>query len=27
LWRMDRNVTARLVVEVLLLDFPVIHST
>jgi DNA polymerase III subunit delta' len=26
LWQMDKNVTARLVVEVLLLDFPVLHS-
>jgi DNA polymerase III subunit delta' len=26
LWQMDRNVTARLVVEVLLLDFPVIRD-
>jgi DNA polymerase III subunit delta' len=26
LWQMDRNVTARLVVEVLLLDFPVMHT-
>ncbi len=26
LWQMDRNVTARLVVEVLLLDFPVVLS-
>jgi len=26
LWQMDRNVTARLVVEVLLLDFPVIRA-
>jgi DNA polymerase III subunit delta' len=27
LWQMDRNVTARLVVEVLLLDFPIIRET
>jgi DNA polymerase-3 subunit delta' len=27
LWQMDRNVTARLVVEVLLLDFPVMRDT
>ncbi|HTP10780.1 MAG TPA: DNA polymerase III subunit delta', partial [Anaerolineae bacterium] len=26
LWQMDRNVTARLVVEVLLMDFPVIRT-
>jgi DNA polymerase-3 subunit delta' len=26
LWQMDRNVTARLVVEVLLLDFPGVHG-
>jgi DNA polymerase-3 subunit delta' len=27
LWQMDRNVTARLVVEVLLMDFPVVRET
>jgi DNA polymerase-3 subunit delta' len=27
LWQMDRNVTARLAVEVLLLDFPTVHET
>jgi hypothetical protein len=26
LWQMDRNVTARLAVEVLLLDFPVVRG-